>query len=205
MKKMIIIAGLFGMFGWAVYDLVFQKNDPLSPNAKEKVEQEESVSGSDKENNSFEDEKGETQNLANVGLNVGIIAPDFQLKTLEGKDVKLSDYRGQRVMVNFWATWCPPCRAEMPDMVKFHKEKDIVILAVNLTQTESRIQEVKDFVEEFNVTFPVLLDEEIKVATQYQIRPIPTSYMIDSKGIIQYKALGALNYEMMVQAFNKMK
>lgn len=200
MKKIIIIAVLFGMLGWAVYDLVFQTNDTLNTNSKEKVEQ-----ANGKENNSSAVEKSEAANDTNIGVNVGDVAPDFQLQTLEGEDVKLSDYRGKRVMLNFWATWCPPCRAEMPDMVKFYKEKDIEILAINLTKAESGIQEVKDFVNEFGVTFPVLLDEELKVATQYQIRPIPTSYMIDSDGIIQYKALGALNYEMMVQEFEKMK
>src|SRR5690625_5188421 len=72
-----------------------------------------------------------------VGLEKGNLAPDFELETIEGETVKLSDYRGEKVMLNFWATWCPPCRAEMPDMQKFHENHDEgVILAVNLTETE---------------------------------------------------------------------
>ncbi|MDC3424346.1 TlpA family protein disulfide reductase [Aquibacillus sp. 3ASR75-11] len=204
MKKVIIILVLIGMFGWAIYDLVYQNSDTSNQSTSEKLKQEEASSVGDEEDHST-DHKSATIEDATVGLNVGNIAPDFQLQTLEGETEKLSDYRGERVMVNFWATWCPPCRAEMPDMVKFHQDKDVVILAVNLTQTEPGMQEVKEFVKEFELAFPVLLDKEIEVATKYEIRPIPTSYMIDSNGIIQYKALGALNYEMMVEEFEKMK
>lgn len=74
-----------------------------------------------------------------------------------------------------------------------------------MTQTEPNIQKVQDFVNEFNLTFPILLDKEIKVATNYQIRPIPSSFLIDSNGIIQFRAFGPLTYEMMVEKFEKMK
>ncbi|WP_163530770.1 TlpA disulfide reductase family protein [Halobacillus ihumii] len=198
MKKTLIIIVMIGMFGWAVYDLAFQADSISNPNTNEEMVQEEPDSSNDKVNNTSGTE-------ASVGLNIGDIAPDFKLQTLKGENVKLSDYRGKRVMVNFWATWCPPCRAEMPDMEKFYQNKDVVILAVNLTQTEGNLQEVKDFVNEYRLSFPVLLDNESKVAMNYEIRPIPTSFMIDSNGIIQHKALGALNYERMVQEFKKMK
>ncbi|GGB40159.1 thiol:disulfide interchange protein tlpA [Lentibacillus populi] len=204
MKKAIIIIVLIGMIGWAVYDFVNQSDDTSIQDENEEIKQEAS-SDSDKDNKAAADKKSETTNAVTVGLEVGNAAPDFQLKTLSGKNVKLSDYRGQRVMVNFWATWCPPCRAEMPDLEKFHQNKDVVILAVNLTQTEQGMQEVQNFVDEFNLTFPILLDENIEVANTYAIRPIPTSFMVDSNGIIQYKAFGALHYEMMVEEFEKMK
>lgn len=152
-----------------------------------------------------EDKSDEATPEPTVGLNIGNTAPDFELETLSGKRVKLSDYRGQRVMVNFWATWCPPCRAEMPDIQKFHQANDdIVILAINLTQTEPGLQQIQDFVDEFGLTFPVLLDVDIQVATAYQIRPIPSSFLIDSNGIIQFSAYGPLTYEMMVEKFEKM-
>ncbi|OZU88618.1 alkyl hydroperoxide reductase [Virgibacillus indicus] len=204
MKKAIIIVVLIGMVGWAVYDLTFQANDSEAPD-NEVSEQEESRFVSNQGIETAVNEKSETATEATVGLNVGDMAPDFQLQTLAGETVKLSDYLGQRVIANFWATWCPPCRAEMPDMEKFHQAKDVVILAVNLTETEPNAQQVQNFVNEFNLTFPILLDEEIEVATNYGIRPIPTSFMIDSNGIIQYKAFGAINYELMVQEFEKMK
>ncbi len=184
------------MFGYAVFDLVVQdkKSDHATINTNEKTE---------KENDETNSQTNPTD--VEIGLEEGDLAPDFQLETLAGETVKLSEFQGQRVMLNFWATWCPPCRAEMPDMEKFHQEKDITILAVNLTKTEATIKDINNFVDEFGLSFPILLDQKIEVANTYQIRPIPTSYMIDSNGIIQYKALGALNYEMMVSEFEKME
>lgn len=76
-------------------------------------------------------------------------------------------------MINFWATWCPPCRAEMPDMEKFHQEKNIVILAVNLTDTENDLEDIKDFSDEYKLTFPILMDTNLEVANLYMIQPIP--------------------------------
>jgi peroxiredoxin len=196
MKKTIITVVLLAMFGYAVFDLAKDEENPISKiNTKEIMK--------DKENNTTTGKGNPADGV--VGLEVGNVAPDFQLQTLAGETVKLSDYKGQRVMLNFWATWCPPCRAEMPDMEKFYQKKGVAILAVNLTETEATMQDIHDFVDEFGLTFPILLDKKIEVATTYQIGPIPTSYMIDSDGIIRYKTLGALNYEMMVAEFEKMK
>ncbi|ASK64033.1 alkyl hydroperoxide reductase [Virgibacillus phasianinus] len=203
MKKAVILIVLLGMVGFAVYDFVDQPDDSASPDTDE-AKESSSVNGKATEPSTADKSEATTADPT-VGLEMGNIAPDFQLQTLAGKTVKLSDYRGQRVMVNFWATWCPPCRAEMPDMEKFYQNEDIVILAINLTQTEKSLQQVQDFVNEFQVTFPILLDKQIEVATNYGIRPIPTSFMIDPNGIIQFKAFGAMSYERMVQEFEKMK
>lgn len=204
MKKGLIIVVLTGMFVWAVYDLAFDSQDTQQAKEDEFTVEEDAAEGSDGASGSAggSDDNTETDS---VGLQVGNIAPDFQLETLEGEKIKLSELRGQRVMVNFWATWCPPCRAEVPDLQKFYENKDIEILAVNLTGTESSRSDVRTFAEEFGMTFPILMDENTKVANQYQIQPIPSSFMIDSDGRIQFKALGAMNYEMMVQEFEKMQ
>ncbi|SEQ84037.1 Peroxiredoxin [Virgibacillus subterraneus] len=194
MKKTIIILIITGMLAWAVYD-VLNSSEETADSGDYVVEDDT------KEESTSEESEGNNK----VGLEIGNMAPDFELTTLKGKTVKLSDFRGKRVLVNFWATWCPPCRAEMPDMEKFHQNKDITILAINLTETESTKSDVSDFVEKFELTFPILMDETVEVANQYQIQPIPTSYMIDSNGVIQFKALGAMNYELMVQEFEKMK
>mgnify|MGYP001432771688 FL=1 len=142
---------------------------------------------------------------AEVGLEKGNLAPDFELQTLDGETVSLSDFRGEKVMLNFWATWCPPCRAEMPDMQKFHENTDIVILAVDLLETENSRKNVPDFVEEFGITFRVLLDEDSSVANRYKIQPIPTTFMIDSEGKVHNVAYGALNYDLMIQEYENMK
>ncbi|KPH71316.1 MULTISPECIES: redoxin domain-containing protein [Bacillaceae] len=140
-----------------------------------------------------------------VGTSVGDMAPDIELTTLNGETVKLSDYRGNKVFVNFWATWCPPCRAEMPDIQKFDNDEDVQILAVNLTSTEKSVDDVQKFVDELGLTFPILKDEKGKVEQMYKVNAYPTSYLIDSDGVIRKVALGAMNYEMMVQEFEKIK
>lgn len=206
MKKWIFTMIIVGMIGWALYDFI----DPSRQSTDEFVPVEENSSVEEDVREQLEaadNEEGDSAAGENteVGLEVGNMAPDFELQTLAGETVKLSDYRGKKVMINFWATWCPPCRAEMPDMEAFYQDKDIVILAVNLTETENNLQQVQDFVNEYELTFPILLDEKIEVAEQYMIQPIPTSYMINSNGVVAFKAFGSLNYDFMVQEFEKMK
>jgi len=202
MKKAILIIIIVGMFGWALYDFVFSSNDTI----QETNGSDSSVPGNkitSEVNQSNETEK--TGDASEEGLEVGNTAPDFKLPTLEGETIQLSDLRGERVMINFWATWCPPCRAEMPDMQKFHENKDVNILAVNLTETEGSLINIQNFVNDYDLTFPILKDENTEVANTYQIQPIPTTFMVDSKGVIQFKAFGAMNYDLMVQEFEKME
>ena len=141
-----------------------------------------------------------TDNLP--GLKVGEMAPDFELKTLDGKTAKLSDYRGKKVILNFWATWCPPCKAEMPDLQKYHQEagESVVILAVNIDPQ----YDVRKFVRETNVTFPVLLDSKDEVNTLYRILTIPTTYFIDEKGTIRSKFLSVMSIETIREHINNM-
>lgn len=141
-------------------------------------------------------DENKDQNASNsTGLSVGLKAPDFELENLTGEKIKLSDFQGKKVMLNFWATWCPPCKAEIPDMQKFHLEEgdDIVILAINI-DTEN---DVAGFAKQMNVTFPILLDKQNNVNKVYQIISIPTSYFIDEKGLIQNKHIGAMDIKAM--------
>jgi peroxiredoxin len=137
------------------------------------------------------------------GLAIGAKAPDFELKTLTGEKIKLSNLKGKKVMLNFWATWCPPCKAEMPAMEQFSKQmdKDIVILAVNIDPQ----LDVQGFVDENKITFPIPLDTDDKVNETYQVLSIPTTYFIDSKGIIQNKYTGSMNLEAMKDFTKKLK
>ncbi|MFJ5762178.1 redoxin domain-containing protein [Neobacillus sp. NPDC093182] len=154
------------------------------------------------------DKKAEPENVsqeaANMGgLKVGAKAPDFELKTLAGDIVKLSDLKGKKVMLNFWATWCPPCKAEMPAMEEFHKEAgdEVVILAVNIDPH----LDVKAFIDENGITFPIPLDAEDKVNETYQVLSIPTTYFIDTKGNIGNKYIGAMNLDAMKQYTKDLK
>lgn len=186
MKKIILGVIITAMVGWTIYDGFMSDKEAV---------QETGVSESEA------DPSGAT------GLEVGDLAPDFVLTTMEGETVRLSDYRGQRVFVNFWATWCPPCRAEMPDMQQLYEEQDVPveILAVNLTPTEPDEGNIADFVADFGLTFPILMDRESKVADEYKVQAYPTSYMIDSEGRIAFVAPGAMHKEMMAQEVKKMK
>ncbi|GAE91318.1 cytochrome c-type biogenesis protein ResA [Gracilibacillus boraciitolerans JCM 21714] len=133
---------------------------------------------------------------ANVAI--GDHAKDFQLKqvvTTNDNIIKLSDLRGKGVMLNFWATYCGPCKKEMPYMEKLYpeyKEKGIEILAVSVDATELVIT---NFVEEYDLTFPILHDKNSQVLDAYGIRPLPTTYFIDENGIVVERVLGELSLE----------
>ncbi|WP_059170646.1 redoxin domain-containing protein [Bacillus sp. FJAT-27445] len=131
------------------------------------------------------------------GLKEGAKAPDFELKTLSGENIQLSSLKGKKVMLNFWATWCGPCKAEMPAMQQLSTEvdSDVAILAVNIDPHMN----VQEFVDQNGITFPILLDEEDEVNAMYKIISIPTTFFIDSEGIIQDKFIGAMPHDAMVQ------
>lgn len=139
-------------------------------------------------------------------VQIGNPAPDFALLTLEGEKITLSDYQGKKVILNFWATWCPPCKAEMPHMQSFYeknKENGIEIIAVNLTKAEKHGKDkIADFIKEYGLTFPVPLDEDGSIGMQYQAFSMPTSYIIDTKGIITQKIIGPMD-EAMMETFTK--
>ncbi|GAC91453.1 TlpA family protein disulfide reductase [Anoxybacillus sp. LAT_35] len=139
------------------------------------------------------------QAISNIGIDVGEIAPDFELMTLKGKKMKLSQFRGKKVILNFWASWCPPCRAEMPEMQRFYEQygQHVAIVAVNLTNKEKNHQAVETFINEKGVSFDIMLDEQGTVSKTYEVITIPTSYIIDEQGVIRSKHVGPLSYDMM--------
>ena len=131
----------------------------------------------------------------------GFLAPDFELVTLEGEMVSLAEMRGKVVLLNFWASWCPPCRKEMPAMQKIfdeYNQEDFVILAVNSTN-QDRISDAEAFSIEQGLSFPILLDTDGRVANQYQVRSLPTSFFIDPNGIIREIVIGGPMAEVLLR------
>ncbi|RME05823.1 MAG: TlpA family protein disulfide reductase [Anaerolineae bacterium] len=122
----------------------------------------------------------------------GFSAPDFTLELLGGGEMSLSELRGQAVMINLWASWCPPCRAEMPAIERVYqdlKDEGLVVLAVNTTFQDSEAAAV-EFVAEFGLTFPVLLDRTGAVSNRYQLRGLPSTYFVDREGVIRAVVVG---------------
>ncbi len=122
-------------------------------------------------------------------------APDFILRNMDNKSVSLKDYRGKVVVLNFWATWCPPCRAEMPDLENLHKKTkdlDIVVLAVDVGETRDTVEK---FVKEENLTMEILLDIGSSVGRMYGANAIPATYIIDKEGKIIGGKIGAHDWD----------
>ena len=112
----------------------------------------------------------------------GDVAPDFTLATLKGDSVRLSDYRGKVVFLNFWATWCPPCREEMPSMESLYrglKGREFEMLAVSIDRKEEKA--MRPFVTGFPLTFPVLLDPDKEIYGLYRLTGVPETFIIDKK------------------------
>ena len=155
----------------------------------EKIDKSEAINEQAK---GFEVDLGEE-----VGLEKGQTAPDFTLINLQGEEVTLSELQGKKVVLNFWATWCPPCKAEMPHMQDYYEQyalKDNVeIIGVNLTYSNETVKRVQQFVESYKLTFPIVLEHTKEVSKQYEILTIPSTFMIDTEGKIQHQILGPLD------------
>ena len=133
-------------------------------------------------------------------------AQDFTLTTLQGEQVSLSDYKGKIVILNFWTSWCGPCKEEMPHMQSFsEKHPDVAMLAVNLTSMDLGLDAVKQFVEDYRLTFPILLDEADAVGKAYNILTIPTSYIIDREGRVFKEVIGPMDETMMEELISALK
>ena len=139
---------------------------------------------------------GETQAPSTAGpVVIGQPAPDFTLSDLNGRSYTLSQLRGKVVIVNFWATWCPPCRAEMPSMERLHRElsgEGLVMLAVNIEKDGRRT--VTQFLSSNPHSFPILLDEQEVVQRRYGVYKFPESFIVRKDGVIDDKVIGAIDW-----------
>jgi peroxiredoxin len=122
-------------------------------------------------------------------------APDFLLKDIGGRDVSLADFSGKLVVLNFWATWCPPCREEMPSMQKLYRTmqgRPFEMLAVSIDDDPKRVERFRSTMD---YTFPILMDQNQEVAALYGTTGVPETFLIGPDGTILYKVIGPLDWE----------
>lgn len=225
MKKKGIWILIIAVFGFILYD--FAADSKQEQAVREEAEQTSELSvqenlesetldllenpedlSEEELNELFEEllENREENNASDVefGLSPGNYAYDFYLEDMDGNYVSLSDYRGKKVFLNFWASWCPPCRVEMPHLQAFQESNDdVVVLGVNVTSSESSRQNVTDFIDEYNLTFLNVYGEDDYVGL-YQIESLPTSFFIDSEGIIKEAVVGPVTEDILNARFSMM-
>ncbi len=125
-------------------------------------------------------------------VSIGTLAPDFALRDISGREVSLSAYRGKIVLLEFWAAWCAPCRASVPELVEVqdkYREKGLVVLGISMDTGSDAVQMLNEFSKEFKINYPVLLDDS-KTSRTYRVSSLPTSYIIDREGRIQDYSFG---------------
>ena len=130
---------------------------------------------------------------------IGKPAPNFQLQNLDGQSISLSGLQGKPVLLNFWATQCPPCRSEMPYLQEIYNEwsdKELTLVAINIGESSAKVER---FMQSQNLSLPVLLDTKQDVAQKYGIQYIPTTFFIDKDGIIQEKIIGAFSSKAQIE------
>lgn len=137
------------------------------------------------------------------GANAGQLPYDFELINMETEEVvKISDFKGQKVFLNFWASWCPPCKVEAPHLQSFSENQDeVVVLGVNVTTSESNIQNAQDFIDEYELTFTNVYGVE-EMFAPFFVESLPTSYFIDSNGIIQERVIGPVTEDVLNAHFS---
>ena len=131
---------------------------------------------------------------------IGFLLPDFELTGIEGENHQLSGYKGKPIIINFWASWCKPCEAEMPALQKMYEKynSDIVFLTINNTNQDNLV-DVRNFINKYQLKFPVLLDHDGSANSLFQVQALPTTFFVNSNGIIQEIIIGGPMSEVLLE------
>ena len=193
-KNILIILLVLLIFlggSYFLYDTLSNKFKPIASNLQEENKSAEEVKESEKNN---KEEK--------------IKAIDFTVINDNNEEVNLSDYYGKPIVINFWASWCGPCKGEMPDFNEVYKElgEEVEFLMINMTDgNQETLEKAKSYIDEEKFEFPVLYDTEINAANSYAVQSIPTTYFIDSEGYIVARAVGAIDKETIKEGIDMIK
>ena len=162
--------------------------------------------GSDHEGHNHSEESEEI--AWDDGNGEKVKAPKIITKTLDGNTINLADYKGKRVVLNFWATYCPPCKEEMPQLQHYFEEsaeaQNAVILGVNLTDQDIGMKAIKKFVNEYEVTFPILLDEKGEISSNYGVITIPSTIIVNGEGYIETQIVGPVTEELLIHKLGEL-
>lgn len=141
--------------------------------------------------------------VENRDLVIGQLAPDFLLSSHEGEDIRLSDYKGQIVLLNFWATWCKFCDKEMPDLQVLNDSyEDVTVLAINVNES---LDQVRPYIEEGGYSFDIAMDIESNLVRKYNITAYPTSYFVDQEGVLLGAVQGMMSLSQMEDIIEQIK
>lgn len=205
MKKSIILVLVAVILVGGFLYVVLEKGDKnISDNNNEKPVENIKPNKPNDEDNEEKDNNDIVDNIKDEYiLQIGRKMPNFTLENLQGKEVSLSDYEGKIVLVNFWATWCKFCDAEMPDLQRLSEEnEDLVVLGVNVGENHGKVEK---YINKGGYNFEVLLDEDKEIAQDYLVSGLPASYFADEKGVFLGRVPGMLTYEQMNQILNDIR
>lgn len=197
MKKIAILFLFLSIItGCGAYEEGQQVNSPSNSILEQEGENQTELASSE--------ELAQPIDLTEIGLEVGTKPPAFNLETLSGELFDPQLIEGKKVIINYWATWCTPCRIEMPDIAQLASEHpdDLAVVAINLKEDE---EQVAQFVEELGIEdFHVLLDRTGELAEAFQIMALPTSYFLNSDGTIGHKHIGFMNYDQLNEVYQQL-
>lgn len=193
MKKMVnaflLVGVLLGLTLWL-------QNNEATESANEAVKSEKGTDSAEEQ----------TTSSSPAIPRVGFDAPDFKLMSLEKETFTVQQWKGDKpIVINFWASWCGPCRIETPDLIDLHKQfgDEVVFYGVNLTLGDN-MDDVEAFVQEYNVTYPILLDITGDVSKEYFIQAVPTTYLIDRNGVVADRIIGIISHQELERRIQKL-